>query len=94
MTEKPTPAELLDLLASKAKVLRSVGVLRVELDGCKFELAPDDEPVQFRPSGPAPDEVPVPDESYPLDDPMTYGLRGGKVPGFSRVRRIDASEID
>lgn len=86
---KPTPAALLDLLVSKAKGLRDAGILRVELEGCKFDLAPADVAVPEVRRIPA-DEVPIPTEPDAMNDPATYGTTG-RVPGFTRRSRDDES---
>jgi hypothetical protein len=82
---KPTPAELLDLLVTRANALRASGVRRVELEGLSFDLAaPEPDPSE---SGA--DEA---DGSDPLYDPATFGRRDGKVPGFQRQTRDEEYE--
>lgn len=84
----PTPAELLDLLVERADRLRAAGVLRLELEGLKVELAPAAptiDPNKRRDAEPEPAE----DDVDPFRDPATFGLRAG-VPGFTRPKDDDA----
>jgi hypothetical protein len=86
-TKKPSPDELLALIAAKAPELRKAGVKAVTLDGDGFrvELAPhvDETPA---PSTKANGDVVEPAD--PWNDPSTYGLPpGAKVPGFDRPKK-------
>lgn len=82
-------ATLLDLVAAKARELRSAGVRQLELPNLiRIELdAPDAGPlveargvVEMNVAG---DE----DLSDPLNDPATFGRRDGKLPGFQLRKR-------
>lgn len=70
----------LKTIREHAESLRAAGVVRFEVNGCKVWLdGPAPTPTEAKPT---PDH----DEEYadPLDDPATFGLRGGRVPGYRR----------
>jgi hypothetical protein len=70
------PAQLLDVVISKARQLREVGVLRVQIEGLAFDLAPAEPQEQE-----VEEIVDAIDDSDPFNDPTTFG---GRVPGFRR----------
>jgi hypothetical protein len=76
---KTQPAEWLDLVARNAERLRKAGVTKLELDGCKVELSPyvSEEIVKRA--------LEQEDEPNVWGDPATFGLRDGRVPGFSKL---------
>jgi hypothetical protein len=74
------PSQLLDVVISKARQLREVGVLRVRLEGLSFDLAPREMRVEEEDDDRDLDMSD--DTSDPFNDPTTYG--GGRVPGFRR----------
>lgn len=79
------PNEWLDLIAEHAERFRKAGVVRVEITetGCRFEIAPPNEPLELaRVEGQSDEPV------NPMKDPMTYG-RLGRVPGYRRTRVED-----
>lgn len=76
MTKQQT-AELLDLIADKAKRLRNEGILEVAVDGLSFKLAPAEPPESS--GDDAEEEV----ELGVFEDPATYG-RTKTVPGRKR----------
>lgn len=71
-------AQLLDMVIAKARQLREAGVLRVQLDGLSFELAPAGAPHMDDEELDEPEDTDDPD---PFNDPATYG---GMVPGLPR----------
>jgi hypothetical protein len=80
-------------IAEAARVLRAAGVLRLEVDGLKLELAATEtmSPISVSlddalPYSPLPD---LSDEVDALNDPATFGRRDGKVPGFQRASEAD-----
>jgi hypothetical protein len=80
-------------IAEAARALRAAGVLRLEVDGLKLELAaPEATPtaseshIDALPYSPLPD---LSDEVDALNDPATFGRRDGKVPGFQRAPEAD-----
>ncbi len=75
---KPSAADLLDLIASRAQRLRDAGVTSVEFDGCSFTLSP----AQVADAIGAMQEDPPDDDPDPLRNPSLYA--DGKVPGFTR----------
>jgi hypothetical protein len=70
-------AQLLDVVIAKARQLREAGVLRVQLDGLAFDLAPIAPAIEDSDD----DLLLDVDEPDPFNDPATYG---GHVPGFRR----------
>lgn len=76
--KKPTPAEILTLIADRAESLRKAGVTAVQVDNFSVRLAPWSEPAPTERPGDE-DEGPFVD---PLQDPATY--QRGAVPGFVR----------
>lgn len=76
---KPTPADILTLIAERAESLRRAGVLAVQVDNFSVQLAPYSEP---DPVADRPGPVEVEMHSDPLRDPATYA--DGRVPGFTR----------
>ena len=81
------PAELLELLIASAEKLRGAGVLRVEIDGLKAELAPA-APAITTGKHPGRDAAPDPstDPVNPFMDPATYGLVD-TIPGFQAPKK-------
>ena len=80
---RPTPKELLDLIAEKAEALRKAGVQQIELEGCAFVLTPWFDPKLL--TSP-PDEEP----KSIWDDPATFAHTGRK--GVPRLRRPNLEE--
>lgn len=73
MTPK-TVSTILAAITEHARALRAVGVVHVELNGIKIDLAPDN-------SGETRNQSTV--EPDALNDPLTYGLPPGvRVPGY------------
>ena len=74
------PQEWIELIEKHAESLRKAGVTRFEImeDGCKVDLSPHIPTLLPHPV------EPDPDLTNPLDDPATFGLRGDRLPGFSR----------
>lgn len=70
--------QMMDLLIARAPKLRDAGVVYLELDGCKVQLAPPE-------PKPLPDSKPQPTWSDPLDDPDTFA--GGRIPTYPREGR-------
>lgn len=70
MTQPTSAEQWLDLIEKRAKGLREAGVKRIELDGCKVDLAPTEPDV----GGLFEKEQPT-EPLDPLDDPATYGRR-------------------
>jgi hypothetical protein len=80
---KPSPTELLALIAAKAPELRKAGVTAVTLDGEGFRVELARYVDDAAPPVPKHDEIVEPED--PWNDPTTYGLPpGAKVPGFTR----------
>lgn len=85
-----TPAELLDLIISRAPQLRTAGVRMVQLmgeDHVSFSMEP---PEPAPPVGARTDEDEQPEPEDPLDDPATFGRKRG-TPGFD-ISDLDDSE--
>lgn len=74
-------AALLDTIIEKAPQLRHAGVLRVQIEGLSFDLAPTEPAFGGHDDDRDKEEVETAD---PLDDPTTYG---GVVPGYRRRER-------
>jgi hypothetical protein len=93
---KPADAnKLLALVARRAKELRDAGVLRVELPELRLELAPAD----YTPradtaehAGGSVRTVDIGDDSDPFNDPTTFAMRDGSVPGFKARRRTETAD--
>lgn len=69
-----TPEQWLELIETRARGLREAGVKSINLHGVQIELTPPTDPVIKA----EPDEG----DQDPLHDPITYGRRDGRVPGF------------
>lgn len=78
-----TPAEWLRLVAESAPALRAAGVTRLKLAGCEIEISPS-EPAVVR------IEREEPTYGDPLDDPATFGLSAGRLPGYPRRHREES----
>jgi hypothetical protein len=79
-----SPAELLSLLAERARELRDAGVRRLQLEQfVAIEFAPAEEKAPL-------DLQAEPQEEYsdPLRDPATFP--GGRIPQF--IRRVNSDE--
>lgn len=74
---KPTAAELMDLITSRAPALIAAGVTELEIDGFAVKLSAP--PPAATPVAKA---APVRQHVDPLQDPSTYA--GGRVPGYTR----------
>lgn len=83
-----TPAQWLALVAEKAAELRKAGVRKLVLPQLQLELDAY-EPEQ--PAVPArdPSTVEMTEDSDPLNDPTTFAMRDGSIPGFKNNRRGD-----
>jgi len=87
---KPSPSDLLTLIAQKAPELRKAGVKAITLDGEGFrvELAPHVEETTQQ----AAKQEEVVEPPDPWNDPQTYGLPpGAKVPGFNRPTKKESA---
>ena len=74
---KPTPAELMDLIADRAAALIAAGVTSLTIDGFSVQLAKPTPAATAEPAKPRAKQ-----HVGPLLDPATYP--GGRVPGFTR----------
>ncbi len=81
---KPTPSDILTLIADRAESLRKAGVLVVQVGDFSAQLAPWTEDAPASTTRDAEREY-----SDPLHDPSTYP--GGRVPGFDRPDDGDRS---
>lgn len=77
MTRKTTPADLLDLLITKAPDLRAAGVRTVAIGTFSFALTPHEPPATTAPPPDVEHET-----NDPLFDPATYASR--MIPGRAR----------
>ncbi len=75
---KPSPAELMTLIAERAPELIAAGVTSMSIDGFSVTLHP---PPTADVPAPKPDEI-AKSHIDPLRDPSTYP--GGRIPGFNR----------
>jgi len=88
MPNKPTPAELIELLLANAERLRKAGVFHVKLDGLEAHLQPHLEP--FPALGPTPAALGFEAAEAPtsaVNDPQSFAGRPMptlKRPGQSR----------
>lgn len=80
-----TPADFLALVAERAAELRAAGVRKLELADMRLELDPYDGPPPAATRDPQTVEI-VSDDSDPLNDPATFAMRDGSIPGFRRTR--------
>lgn len=81
-----TPAQWLSLVAEKAAELRKAGIRKLTMPELQLELDPYEmppEPVRN------PQHVEIVEDSDPLNDPATFAMRDGSVPGIRRRRSED-----
>lgn len=77
-------SDILDVIIGRAPKLREAGVLRVNIDGMAFDLAPSEQAAEDDDGTRSSDE-----EADPFEDPATYG--GRPPPGYRRREREERS---
>lgn len=86
-----TAAEWLALIAERAAELRAAGVRKLTFPANYGAVQLELDAYEGSPAAPSrdPQTVEMVDDADPLNDPATFAMRDGSIPGFKGSKRSD-----